>query len=714
MGETTSERNPSAPTLPSLLDGTGSNLIHRDLSWLQFNDRVLAEARASSNPPLERLKFLGITASNLDEFFMIRFASLARRVASAVRTNAPERERLQRVRNRILETASRFVARQAETLGMLATELAGAGLRIAGEVREGGPAWEPARRVFEEQVRPRLTPRAGFAFPNLRALPNLWTAVLFPGGIWFELPRTLPPVLHARDGTGVFLFFLDDLIRTFLGGAVRAEGAPAFARMTRDGDFNLDLTEEDPETIPDLIRSGVGSRELGRPVRIQSAGDFPSKLLGRCISRLRLSPAQVLPAPRTLFLHGLSTLAHELGDVVQRTASLTYPARRSFVPGSSGIFERIRKRDILLHHPYDSFDTFVKFVLCACEDPGVERIEQTIYRVDRASPELEALKGAARRKTVRVIIEPRARFDELNNLRLAEELAAAGVEVGFGFGRLKLHAKIALVTRREADGVRLYTHLSTGNYNTVTARQYEDLAILTAHPGIGADGRRFFDAVWDGRVPEGFRALVQAPGALHRRLLALIRTETEAARHGRPARIAAKVNALVDPSLIGHLYVASQAGVAVDLVVRGACSLIPGVKGLSENVRVVSVVDRYLEHSRIYSFAASRAMYFSSADWMPRNFFSRLELAFPVLDPHLVRFVEEIVLPAYLGDTVKARELTPQGAWRRRSAAGVGPLPPVFGKEPIRSQFFFESLAAGEYRGTPLEFEPQMNAESRG
>ena len=257
---------------------------------------------------------------------------------------------------------------------------------------------------------------------------------------------------------------------------------------------------------------------------------------------------------------------------------------------------------------------------------------------------------------------------------------------------LKLHAKIALVTRNEPEGKRLYTHLSTGNYNALTARQYTDLALLTGSPEMGLDARTFFDAVWNGQVPTSFRQLVSAPAKLHRRLLNLIQAETEAAQQGKKARIVAKVNALVDTVVIEHLYRASQAGVQVELIVRGACSLIPGVKGLSENIRVISIVDRFLEHSRIYYFENSKILYLSSADWMPRNFFSRLELAFPVTDPKLYRYLVEVVIPTYLSDSVKARELTPQGTWRKR-----------YSRSGVRSQFLFEQLAVKNYAGTPLE-----------
>jgi polyphosphate kinase len=325
-------------------------------------------------------------------------------------------------------------------------------------------------------------------------------------------------------------------------------------------------------------------------------------------------------------------------------------------------------------------------------------IEQTVYRMDAVSPVIKALKKAASKKIVRVIIELRARFDELNNLRLADELRSAGVEVAFGFGRLKLHAKVALITRKVDGQTRLYTHLSTGNYNAATSRQYTDLAILTANQEMGRDARHFFDKVWNAEVPNSFKQLVSAPSRLHRKLIQLIEAETEAARKGQKGRIVAKVNALVDKAVIEKLYQASTAGVQVDLIVRGACSLVPGVQGLSENIRVISVVDRFLEHSRLYYFQSSQVMYLSSADWMPRNFFSRLELAFPILDPLIYRYIVEILIPTYLSDTAKAKELTPIGTWKKRAPVRVKGQ-----RGSIRSQFVFALLAENDYRGTPLE-----------
>jgi polyphosphate kinase len=511
--------------------------------------------------------------------------------------------------------------------------------------------------------------------------------------------------LWAKDteSGAVFAFFLDDLLLAHLPESFGTRGAAGLVRVTRDGDFTVDLEEEDTESIPDVVRSGLGGRERGRPVRLQFHGDVTQQQLTALMNALRLVTGQVLPAPGSLCLQGLWVLVSQISEEVIAGSHLRHQPLVSTVPRPlrkpETIFDRLKKDDFLLHHPYDSFDAFVAWIRAACVDPQVTMIEQTVYRMDAVSPLIEALKEAASRKKVRVIIELRARFDELNNLRLADELRAAGVEVSFGFGKLKLHAKVALITRKEEEGERLYTHLSTGNYNAATARQYTDLAILTAHPEIGLDARAFFDKVFKGEVPTSFRQLVAAPGRLHRKLVGLIQAEKAAAEAGHPARIVAKVNALVDEAVIEQLYLASGAGVRIDLIVRGACSLIPGVKGLSENIRVISVVDRLLEHSRLYYFGHTRALYLSSADWMPRNFFSRLELAFPILDPLVFRYIEEEIIPAYLSDTVKAKELTSVGTWKKRTVRG-GP-----GRKHVlvRSQGRFESLAREEYRGTSLE-----------
>jgi len=691
------------PTLPSLLSAPERPLIHRDLSWLQFNERVLDEARASSlNPLLERVKYLAITSSNLDEFFMIRLASLGKTIRSNARyrpINMSVVRRLEAIRDSLLENVAKFGAKQAEVLDSLIPELAASNIFIVRKASESPETAELGKKAFEKEIFGKLAPPETFSVQKLNDLKNLSVGLIFPGGLWFRIPRNLPSMLSHEEKGKVYFFFLDDLLATCLGPHFGIRGEPGMVRLTRDADFTADLEEEDPASIPDIVRTGIGGRERGAPVRLQYNGTFPQGFLDQARTALKLTTGQILPAPHTFYLQALWTVVKSTPEKIAAKPGLRHPALKShqpkaFLDTNTSIFDKIKQHDFMLHHPYDSFDAFVSFIEAAANDPSVIQIEQTVYRVDAQSPLLKILKEASARKKVRVIIELRARFDEVNNLKLADELRRAGAEVTYGFGQLKLHAKVALVTRREPGGLRHYTHLSTGNYNATTAKMYTDLAILTAHPEIGADARIFFDAAFQGEIPQGFKHLVSAPTRMHRRLLNHIQQETTAARDGKKTRIVAKVNALVDTGVVEALYGASRAGVQVDLIVRGACSLIPGVKGLSENIRVISVVDRFLEHSRIYYFESQRAMYLSSADWMPRNFFSRLEIAFPVLDPKIYAFIRDVLLPTYLSDNIKARELTHQGTWKRRSAKT--------GAVTIRSQAEFEKLAGRDYSGTPL------------
>ncbi|MBL7715721.1 MAG: polyphosphate kinase 1 [Bdellovibrionales bacterium] len=693
------------PTLPSLLDSPRVPLIHRDVSWLQFNDRVLAESRQASNPLLERAKFLAISGSNLDEFFMIRFSSLARSITAASRNQPAQVNRLTKIKGSILETVSKFGAKQLESLDLLTGELEGVGIHVVRNCQEGDAEFAIGKQIFVESILPQIPPPQALTRVQIQSTMNLQTLVVFPGDLCFRLPRNLAPMVAKVDPSQkkCYFFFLDDLIAAHLGPAFRLEGQPGFLRLTRDGDFTAAIEFEDTDSVAmaEKIRTGLGNRELGRPVRLQYRGNVEEPLLERAVSILRIPAAQVIPAFGSLYLHGLWAVMNHVPDEIRNKPGVQHPPVKGVIPAPfldpKRFFEKLKTKDFFVHQPYDSFDSYVQWIEAAGKDPDVLSIEQTVYRVDHQSPVIAALKTAAENgKKVRVVIELRARFDELNNLKLTDELKQAGIEVGFGFGKLKLHAKIALVTRKDASdpsGIRAYTHLSTGNYNRSTAKQYTDFSIFTGNTEVGQDARHFFDAVFKKEVPKNFKHLVHAPSKMHRRLLQLIQAETEAAKKGEKARIVAKVNALVDEAVIESLYEASKAGVQVDLIVRGACSLIPGVPGLSQNIRVISIVDRYLEHSRLYSFESSKAIYLSSADWMPRNFFSRLELAFPILDPQIFSYVRDYLIPTYLSDTVKAKELTPMGTWKKRAAKS----------NSVRSQLRFQEISQSNYRGTPLE-----------
>lgn len=692
------------PKLRALLTDPTKPYIHRDLSWLQFNERVLAEAADESNPLLERLKFLAISANNLDEFFMIRIAGLGRSIAAEMRKGKNGEQtlrRLRRIRSTILESVAESTDSRAKIFHDLARELAVAGIHLVTDPRSSGTAYALGKKVFDERILPELDRPELFAPNQLNLLENLQIAILFGDGAWLRVPRKLRSVVTAKDDSSgdTYVFFLDRILMTYAGAALGLHGDPVAIRLTRDADLSVEIDEEDTESIPDVVLTSLKTRDFGRPVRLQYYGPESRELLRYARDALKLSPQQVFRMPITNGLHRLWSVVGELPEKTASGQPLSLPPIRNSLPADllsnlPSIFEHLKKRDFLLHHPYDSFDAYVEFVRVACADPDVTMIQQTVYRMDALSPVIEALKAAAATKRVRVVIELRARFDELNNLRLSDELRKAGVEVAFGFGKLKLHAKVALVTRKENGVERLYTHLSTGNYNAHTSRLYTDLAILTANEDIGADAAHFFASVCKGEVPSQFRKLVHAPTKLHRRILQLIDSEIATAKSGQPARIIAKINTLVDDTVIEKLYSASQAGVKIDLIVRGACSLIPGLRGLSENIRVVSIVDRFLEHSRIYYFESSRAMYLSSADWMQRNFFSRLELAYPIYDDALYAFIERVLLPTYLSDNAKGRELQSDGSWKRRSPDDDAPA--------LRAQFYFEQLALTQYMDTPL------------
>jgi polyphosphate kinase len=666
-------------------------LIHRDLSWIQFNERVLAESRHSSgNPLLERLKFLAISASNLDEFFLVRFPSVNKK-ATVPTTRSKE------ICSTILEAIAKFTARQTESLEALSAELEAIQIRIVLRVRNDRALLDASRALFVREILPKI--KTAPQIQDLKGIENLQMVAVLGEGKLIAIPKHLPLMyaLPLESGSLAF-FFLDDLLQTFVSEDFGTKHFAGVVRLSRDSDMSVALDDLDSASIPDYILKKFEKRDQGTPVRLQYRGDLPEEFLDHAAETLKLGPEQLFPAPTSLCLHGLWTVLSEASQTLNLPQTASYPPSPATPPkafqSAEVIFNRIKKRDFLLHHPYDTFTAFERWLQLSADDKDVESIELAIYRTGIHSPLVDALKKSAKKKLIRVFIEPRARFDELNNVDLAKQLSQAGAEVKLGFGALKLHAKIALVTRNENGVIRRYTHLSTGNYNSATARVYTDLAILTAHPEIGADARTFFDSCLKGVAPSGLKQLVPAPTQMHRKLLSLIRNEIQSAEEGKKTRIVAKVNALVDESIIEALYEASQKGVSVDLIVRGACSLVPGVAKLSRNIRVVSIVDRYLEHSRIYYFESQKAMYLSSADWMPRNFYSRLELAFPVLEPRIFEFIRDVLVPTYLKDNVKAKELTQQGTWIRK--------PRPANSTPCQAQRRFQELAEKNYEGTSL------------
>jgi polyphosphate kinase len=664
------------PTPVSLLASPKEPFIHRDASWIQFNQRVLEEARSSSNPLLERLKFLTITSRNLDEFFMVRYASILKKAGRLQGGDV--------FRESILDNVATFSGLQSETFDFLISELEPYGLQIVQQVKYDEKTFADARRVYIEKVYPHLGPPELVDQNSLSLAQNLQLCVMASGGLGWRIPKTIPQVFIDKTDSLTRVFFLDDLLLNFVNESFGLKGPVGVLRFTRDGDLQIEGLDEDPDSIPEKVRANLKSRDAGRIVRVQSVGEISDYWLNKLVKFGKINTNQIQASPLTLCVGSVWNVLSLLFEQFRDKPALMYPHQFPCIPDElnlkttpiGDVFQKLQSKDVLLHHPYDSFEGFVNFIRAAAEDPLVEEIYQTVYRMDTVSPVVDILCSAASNKSnpkkVSVIIELRARFDELNNLELAERLRSSGVHVGFGFGKLKVHAKIALVVRKgsgTSGKVDYFTHLSTGNYNSQTAKVYEDFGIITSNQTLGIDAYNFFKSVVASEIPKSFKSLVGAPTQLHKKLLSLIETETAASLRGEKGRIMAKVNALVDHGVIAKLYEASKAGVKIDLIVRGACSLIPGVKGLSDNIRVISIVDRYLEHSRIYYFGHSRKLYLSSADWMPRNFFSRLELAFPIEDQELFGFIESVVLPAYMVDTVRARELTPQGTWKKRTTA---------------------------------------------
>lgn len=684
------------PTRSYLLENPSVPIIHRDLSWLQFNQRVLREAIDRSNPHLKRLKFLSIAASNLDEFFMIRMASLLKEIQNAKTDD--KKSSLIRIYETLLEHIELFNGKHNRTLKLLQRQLKKVSIHIHTAMKDKtSPAYTIGQNLFNEQVLPHILPRSQFKYSEISNLKNLQSLVYCNDDFWFELPTQLASVYSYENDSELHFYFLDDLIRTFLNVPITTKSQIGILRITRDSDISTDLSSDDPESIPNIVRKNLTGREKGKLVRIQYCGQFPLDFFDNCTHALKLEKRQVFKHEPTLCMHGLLSRIAKLPESILSQPGNNNTPLVSLIPKPAqnikGIFNTLKNADIVLHHPYDSYEAFENWLVESCYDENVVSIEQTIYRTDASSRIIQAFKDNARKKKIIVVFELRARFDEWNNLSLAEELKASGVKVAFGFGKLKLHAKITLVSRKEHNQLVRYTHLSTGNYNSKTARLYTDIAILTCQNEIGNDARHFFDSITKGEIPTSFQKLVVAPALLHQKIRSLIKDEIQAAQNNKPAYILAKVNSLVDDKVIEDLYKASKAGVKIDLIVRSACSLIPGVKGLSENIRVFSIVDRFLEHSRIYYFKSQEAMYLSSADWMPRNFFSRLEIAFPVLDQKILRHFSDIVLPAYLEDNIKSQRLTPKGVWVKNKSHR---------QQRLRVQFYLEEIAKNNYQGTPL------------
>lgn len=687
----------SPAAVPAAAHWATDRLINRDLSWLNFNDRVLAEAADETVPALERLRFAAIVSSNLSEFFMVRVAEIAREARRAPARRYPDGIRASQLLAQIREHVLRQKARQASVFEGILDALRRHDIRIFADFR-GSSRWDSEIMRHLPPIRYVLR-RSSDPLPQLQS-EKIHVFVRFPGEyaiLTIQEREARLMRLPSSEDTRRFALaerWLSDRAEALFPQREIIETFPF--EIIRDADIRY--RPDDEETLEEQIVTALERRKKAKVVRLEV--DSPTYSEGALFlaTALGLDSASLYRFDLPLDLRTLALVAQ-----VKTGGKLRYPPIRPQTPRPlrkpRTLLARIRERDILLHHPYDSFGAVIRFLHKAARDPQVTRIYHTIYRTSRDSPILTALKAAARRgKKVTVYVEIKARFDELNNVRWATELRKVGVRVVRPMGGFKVHSKVTLVMRRE-EGVEVhYIHLGTGNYHPATARQYTDLGLLTADEGLGKDIEQYFRSLERRRRPRAFREILAAPGNLHQQVLRLIKDETLVEREGGRGHIIGKMNSLVDPDIIEALYEASQAGVKVELMVRGICALRPGVKGLSENIRVVSVVDRYLEHSRIYYFRArgEEKVYLSSADWMPRNFYSRFEIAFPVKDPALKRYIRGVILDKGLDDNVKAWQLKIDGTYARVPTPKSGKI--------IRSQFYFEALAKQRYRETVLQY----------
>jgi len=652
-----------------------SLVLNREASWLAFNRRVLEEAENPCNPLLERVKFLAITARNLDEFFEIRVGGLIQRIEDGQTEPGPDGRTPQQEAQLVAQLTHEFMRDQYRCWNYeLRPDLAREGIRVVG-MKE----LTPEQRSFvaeycDRELDPLLTPVTvdpSHPFPRVinKALCQALllrrrrrASTTYMGVV--TVPRVLPRLikLPRRNGSEDYIFLADlvasHTVDMYRGYEIISEAA---FRVTRNS--NLYLQEEESRNLLESVRTELHNRRKGDAVRLEIEADAKPEMIERLRGYFEMEDWQVY---RTNGPVNLSRLFH-IYDETQRP-DLKF---RAFVSRelqlnrkSQDIFEEIRHRDILLHHPYDSYDSVVGFIRAAAEDPNVLSIKQTLYRTSEDSPIVRALIDAAARKEVTVVVEVKARFDEASNIRWARSLEDAGVQVFHGLVGLKTHCKLAMMVRKDPAGeTRLYAHLGTGNYNSITATYYTDLSLFTADPEITSAVHGIFNFLTAYAERPSYDPLLVAPINLAQRTINLIAREADHARNGRPARIIAKMNSLLDRNIVRELYRASQAGVRIDLIVRGICGLRPGVRGVSDHIKVRSIVGRFLEHSRIFYFAngGEDEVYLGSADWMPRNLYERVEVLFPIKDVMLKQRIRGEILEAYLADNMQARILQPDG-----------------------------------------------------
>lgn len=672
------KKNVQKSKLTFPLPSQDTNLyLNRELSLLEFNRRVIVQAEDESLPILERLRYLCIGSSNLDEFFEVR-------ISSQLAHHTPEAKVSSKsILHQISQRCHELVDLQYKLLNnQILPKLTENGIYLMRhkDWTDKQRAW--AKKYFEEQVLPALTPIVldpAHPFPktankSLHFIISLAGKDVFGRGSAIAIlkaPRILPRTIKMPDeimDDGIGICLLSSIIIDNIQSLFPEREVLAYAqfRITRDSDLWVD--EDEVKNLRQALKSSLKSRHFGTAIRLEVSSDCPDHLVKYLMNEFKIEKDYVYPVKGPVNLARLN----QMFKYITNPKFYFDPYLASIHPDAmkeGTLFDTLKKKDILLHHPYQSFRTVIDFIRSAADDPNVVVIKQTVYRVSEDSELMQALIDAANRgKEVIVIVELKARFDEERNIDWAQQLEKAGAQVVYGVMGLKTHAKLALVIRRENSEFHYYAHLGTGNYHSITSKLYTDFGLLTANPKIAEEVNDVFFHLTSLTKPRKMENLWLAPFTLHRNIIRNILNEIRIARQGRPAHIIAKMNSLIEESVIRALYLASSAGVKIDLIVRGACSLRPGIPGLSENIRVRSIIGRFLEHERIYYFRndMKQTLYLSSADWMGRNLFRRIEVAFPILDPTLKRRVIEEGLRYYLKDNTNSWELHENGTYRKR------------------------------------------------